>query len=751
MPDLLADLNEPQRQAVEHADGPLLVLAGAGSGKTRVITRRVARLIEKGIAPWNVLAITFTNKAAEEMAARVAALGVPRGATTCTFHSLCARLLREFAHHADLEPNYSIYDRDDQLKLAKEAVIRADLSTSNFAPRKVHASISNAKNELKTPEMLAAEADGDFYLSRVARVYRHYQKLLAENNALDFDDLLMRTAFILRDRPDVRQMLSTRYRYILIDEYQDTNRAQYILAHGIAMDHENLCATGDPDQSIYAWRGADINNILEFESDYPDATVIRLEENYRSTSPILAAASVLISHNIYRKEKALWTRKEGGADVTVSVSDDEHAEARLVAGRIAQYREAGGDFEDVAIFYRVNSLSRVMEEALLNAGIPYRIARGVEFYNRKEIKDVLAYLRVLANPADDLSLTRIINTPARGIGNTTLKRLAQLALDTGQGLLDACRTPDRAGVTTGPAKKVTDFVELMDGLRADLDRPVRQIVEDVVGKTGLEEALSAEAEEDNRPLSNVGELINTATEFDERTEGEGTLTDYLHQISLVSDADHVLGDAGAVTLMTLHAAKGLEFPAVFVIGCEDGLLPFRRDDEPMAGSPTSPDPRYEEERRLTFVGMTRAKEHLTLSCARRRMMRGRTLPMPESPFLAEIGSDGVHREDHTTRFDAILDRLNRRGGPRRGGFYEEADQRQAIEAMDDLYEAAEVSVPPEYEYLREGCRVHHPTFGGGTVVKIDAQPWPHTRAKVAFDQLGTKTLVLSKARLEMPS
>ena len=738
--DLLANLNDPQRRAVQHVDGPLLVLAGAGSGKTRVITHRVAHLIQQGVSPWQVLAITFTNKAAGEMRERVEQLQTPRGSTVCTFHSLCARLLREFAEASGLTPNFSIYDRDDQLRITKEAMARAEVPTDRLTPSTVHATISNAKNELATPAAYAEKVDG-FYERNVARVFAEYEKLLAANNALDFDDLLLRMVYLLRDRPDIRTKLTDRYRYVLIDEYQDTNHAQYVLAHGIALGHENICVTGDPDQSIYAWRGADIGNILDFEADYPNAEVVRLEENYRSTAAILGAANRLISHNTMRKDKALWTSRPGGVDVRVVHCDDEHAEAREVARRIKAHRAGGGEFSDVAVFYRVNSLSRVVEEAMLTSGIPYRIARGVEFYNRKEIKDVLAYLRLISNPADDLSCLRIINTPARGIGATSIKRLLALADSTDESLLPACRRSVEAGLTTAPARKVDGFAALIASLSGDLDRPVRDICEDVVRETGLEELYRKAGEEGTSALANINELISTAAEFDKNFES-GTLADYLQQVSLVSDLDHFEGSGGVATLMTLHAAKGLEFPVVFMVGCEDGLLPFQRGDGPRWEAPDLG--KLEEERRLAFVGMTRAMNDLTLTDVRRRMVRGRYQSQIASPFLDEIGTEGVEVENITT---APSLRPQRGQG---GGFYADARDRARIEGDFDPYEVEmDVEFPPELEHLTEGCRVHHAQFGRGKVTKIHTQPWPETRADIFFDQVGPKRLVLSKAKLEL--
>ncbi len=733
--DILADLNEPQRQAVCHTDGPLLVLAGAGSGKTRVITRRVAYLISRGVPPHNILAVTFTNKAADEMRRRVLDLDAPPGATVATFHSLCARLLREFASLAGLSADYGIFDREDQLRLARRAVELLDIP--DLAHSEALAAISRAKNALQGVQAVAEQADTPYH-RRVAEVYREYEKLLAAHNALDFDDLLLRVACLLRDRPDVRELLGRRYRYVLIDEYQDTNHAQYVIAHGIALDHENIAVTGDPDQSIYAWRGADIGNILEFETDYPNAVVVRLEENYRSRPPILVAASRLIAHNARRKRKDLWTRRQGGTDVRVVRLDDEHAEARYVASQIAGAIQAGQG-GDAAVFYRVNALSRVLEEAMLKAGIAYRVARGVEFYNRKEIKDVVAYLRLLVNPADDLSCRRIINTPPRGIGQATVDKLTHFATVAAVPLLEACRRAEQANLGTAPARRVTAFAAILEDLSKDLDQPVGRIVEQAVRRSGLGQVLAAD-EEGRQARANVDELITAATEFD-AAEG-GSLADFLQRVSLVSDADHLEG-SGAVTLMTLHAAKGLEFDQVFLIGCEDGLLPFRRGgDQPRATSwQTMARDELEEERRLAFVGMTRARERLVLTTVSRRMLRGQTASQVPSPFLSELDGEGVSVEDVTTPLVEVPHR--RRSAARRGGFYADVDERAAIEALE-----AAAAVPPEYEHLKVGCWVHSPRFGGGRVVKL-ANRWPETRVVVDFTDCGRKTLVLRLAQLEI--
>ncbi|MCP4378980.1 MAG: UvrD-helicase domain-containing protein [bacterium] len=737
MDHLLDKLNEPQRQAVTHVNGAMLILAGAGSGKTRAITYRVANLIANGVAPWHVLAITFTNKAAREMSSRVETLNVPTGATLCTFHSLCARLLREFANRAGIMDNYTIYDRADQVRLTKEAIAVSGVPGTNFQPAAVHASIGRAKNKLQTPVAYAQQA-GNYYEEQVSKVYTEYQRLLHANNALDFDDLLLRMAFMLRDNSDIGELLSQRYRYVMIDEYQDTNHAQYLLAQAIAKPHGNLCVTGDPDQSIYAWRGADISNILEFEKDYPDSKVVVLDENYRSTEAILKGASSLIAHNHHRKEKDLWTSRTGGANITVVYCNDEHEEAQWIARRIEQLRNEGMSAEQMAIFYRVNSLSRVLEKALRENAIPYRIARGVEFYNRKEVKDLLAYLKVIINPVDDISCLRIINTPARGIGATTIKRLVDYGRMSGMSILEICRNGQPAGLKPAAAKKVAAFADLIDSQSARKEQPVADIVKQVIEATHLKDALGGDEAPDASAWQNVGELVNNATEFDADSQG-GTLEEYLHQVALVADADHMEGGDGAVTLMTLHSAKGLEFPAVFIVGWEDGLLPFQRGDQTPSRQlkPSSED---EEERRLAFVGMTRAMEHLALTCARKRMQRGRTTSQIASPFIDEIGTEMVTVEDITTApKNPWADRT-----PHRGGFMDDSCVREMIQAAD-----TDEAFPPEYEYLRVGSRVQHPMFGRGTVVSRGTQRWPETRLKIHFEDLGPKTIKLSCTRLDI--
>lgn len=730
---LLDDLTAPQREAATHVDGPLLIVAGAGSGKTRVITRRVAYLVSQGIPANSILAITFTNKAAGEMKERISAL-LDRPLrdfgrldqpwpTICTFHSLCLRILRHYAARVGLPTNFSIYDSADQNKLIKEAIKALDISSTNFSPSTVHATISNAKNQLITAAAFAQNA-GDFYQRTVARIFTKYQQLLQQNNALDFDDLMLRTAHAFRDFPDVLKELQERFQYLLIDEYQDTNHAQYVIAHALALRHRNICVVGDPDQSIYAWRGADIKNILEFERDYPDAKVVRLEQNYRSSQRILRIASELISRNTQRKEKGLWTENAKGEPAVFLMCQDEHDEADQVMRQFrALQQNSGYAWNQMAVFYRMNSLSRVMEDALRHANIPYQIARGVEFYNRKEIKDVLAYLRVIANPNDEVSLARIVNVPTRGLGDTSLKQISAHATAHGLSLLDALGQADRiAGISARAGNSARQFVALIhqwqslaaEGVPGTDKGPgaVQRVMESVVRLSGLEALLRKEGGDEQAELANVGELISAATEYDTGNP-QGSLQEYLAGVSLVSDVDHMKGAGGAVTLMTLHAAKGLEFPVVAMIGLEEGVLPHSR----AANSMTE----LEEERRLCFVGITRARERLILSRAAYRTIRGLRERTIGSPFLNEMAADEIRIVDRSG-----LSNLRDRGVER------DRLQRESRELAAQF---------------RRGQRVRHPTYGIGRIAEI-SDMGQQTRAVIEFDTVGQKILILQYSRLE---
>jgi DNA helicase-2/ATP-dependent DNA helicase PcrA len=608
-------LTDSQKQAVFYKDGPLLVIAGPGSGKTRVITSRIAALIESGVRPWNICAITFTNKAAEEMRIRVAHSTTASGVHVSTFHSLCVRILRQYAQAAQMQPNFSIFDTNDQKRAMKEAIKDCGVDSTNFTPAKMLGFVSKLKNDLEDIEAFEADAD-DSFSKNAAKIYNRYQQVLKQNNAVDFDDLLVNTAYLLRDHPDVREELSRRYRYLLVDEYQDTNHAQYQIAKGIALAHRNICVTGDPDQSIYRWRGADIENILSFEKDWPEAVVVKLEENFRSTPNILEKADQLIAANSKRKEKKLIATRDRGQDVKIEICDDESAEAHAMADKIEALINEGKDPNEIAVFYRVNAMSRGIEEAFVQRQLPYQVVRGVEFYARKEIRDLLAYLKVLVNPQDDVAFLRAVGTHPRGIGKTSLDRLRQFANIHGQSLSLAALSANQVESINRPTQaRLMAFAAMFEKFRQEIEQEVAPLMEVLFTESGMENALSNESE----AIENISQLINSAAEYDQRAETPN-LTDYLQMIALYR-------------LMTLHAAKGLEFDHAFIIGLEDGILPHERsvygDSEDL-----------EEERRLFFVGITRARKTLDILYARSRVIRGQFIRSTPSQFLYEIGFEG---------------------------------------------------------------------------------------------------------------
>jgi DNA helicase-2/ATP-dependent DNA helicase PcrA len=621
------NLTESQQKAVWHRDGPLLIIAGPGSGKTRVITNRVAALVNQGVTPFSICAITFTNKAADEMRNRVFAMKAAGGVHISTFHSLCVRILRQFWQAAGISPDFSIYDETNQKNCIKEAIKAAELDTKNFPPARILETISRLKNNLQD---IAAGGSSDYFSQCLAKMYSNYQKILKQNNALDFDDLLVKTAFLLRDFPDIRRQLNERFRYLMIDEYQDTNHAQYQIARGLSLEHGNICVTGDPDQSIYGWRGADIGNILAFERDWPQAVVVKLEENFRSGPEILVVADRLISANKSRKLKNLIPTKQAGAEIVVRCLDDEQAEAAFVAAFLRQLLDSGADANQTAVFYRVNSMSRAIEEAFIESRIPYQVVRGIEFYNRKEIRDILAYLRIIVNSADRQALLRIINTPARGIGNTTIARLETFAASKGISLYQAVKNCNSLNsIPAGTKAKLENFSNMIEDFRKGIAGPVAVLMDRVFKASGLYEFLQAEtAEEDYSkasPLDNVAELISSAERFDQQQGG--ALVDFLQHIALFSDTDAYDSQSGKVSLMTLHCAKGLEFENVFIIGLEQGILPHERSMDFIS--------EIEEERRLFFVGITRAKKRLCITLSRHRTIHGRTMMTIASRFLFE--------------------------------------------------------------------------------------------------------------------
>jgi len=624
-------LTGSQRKAVFHVEGPLLVLAGPGSGKTRVITYRIASLIDSGVAPYNICAITFTNKAADEMRQRVAAMDIARGTHISTFHSLCVRILRRYANKAGIKPNFSIYDESEQSRCMKQAVKDCELDTANFSPARMLDAVSALKNRLIDVDVFRMEAD-DFFSKTLAGIYARYQQILTERNALDFDDLLMKAAFLLHNFPDVCTELGNRFRFLLIDEYQDTNHAQYKIAKLLVSAHNNICVTGDPDQSIYRWRGADIRNILNFEKDWPNAAIVKLEENFRSKPKILEIADRLIAENKNRKQKKLIPTKPPAAKIVITGFEDEEDEADAVVSRVKELIKAGASLNDVAVFYRVNAQSRALEQAFIRNKISYQIVRGTEFYSRKEIRDVLAYLKILVNPDDEIALLRIINTPARGIGKTTLNKVRSYAALHSIGFFEGLKKAEQIEILSkAPKVKISAFINMLEQFKKDINGKVGLLLERVFVESGLESSLKAAGAEGENALENVNELLNTASQYDRQTE-QPSLLDYLQQISLFSDVDAYDASSGQVALMTLHAAKGLEFENVFIVGAEDGLLPHEKSD-------TEDEDELEEERRLFFVGITRAKAGLYISYARYRTMRGQLLRTIPSRFLFELGVD----------------------------------------------------------------------------------------------------------------
>ena len=627
----LSTLNPPQREAVLHTDGPLLILAGAGSGKTRVLTHRVARLIEDGVPPWAILAITFTNKAAREMKNRIDNL-CGEGADDAwimTFHACCARMLRKDIEKLGYDRNFSIFDDDDQNKLIKNVLTELKLSEKNFPPREIRAAISDAKNKLMTPEEYKRAVGNQFPQSKYAEVYIQYERALKKSNALDFDDLLMKTIQLLVNHPPVLEYYQRKFRYIMVDEYQDTNAAQYKMVYLLAGDRRNVCVVGDDDQSIYGWRGADIRNILDFEKDFPGCKVVKLEQNYRSTSTILDAANQVIAHNSGRKEKTLWTDSGEGEKIRLFRAEDERDEAVWVGKTLADLQKKGESMGDAAILYRMNAQSRVVEEVLVRLGIPYRVYGGMKFYERKEVKDLVSYLRMLVNPNDDLALERIINEPKRGIGDSTVDQLKDFAREEEMPLLSAVFAADEAGLTKRALSSVEKFAGLMEELAdAKLRMPPQTLLRYVIEQTGYEEQFKKEDNEENaNRLGNIKELENAVAEYVE-ADPQGGLEGFLENVALVTDLDNLDEKTRALTLMTLHSAKGLEFQHVFLIGMEEGIFPTSRA--------MMDDVKMEEERRLCYVGITRARKQLYLSCARSRALFAMRNYNESSRFLQEI-------------------------------------------------------------------------------------------------------------------
>ena len=645
--DLMQGLNEPQQRAVACLQGPLLIVAGAGSGKTRVLTFRIANLLEHGVPPYRILAITFTNKAAREMRERVDALigDAAQDVWLSTFHSFCARFLRmELEHYGRYAKNFVIYDAADSKGLIRECLKELNIDEKHTAPGAVQAHISDAKNRLLDVAAFTAQAT-DFFAEQVAKIYALYQSKLQENNALDFDDLLMLTVELLTKNEELRTKYQKKFQYILVDEYQDTNGAQYAITKLLAAEHRNICVVGDADQSIYGWRGADMRNIMNFEKDYPEATVILLEQNYRSTKNILAAANAVIENNLTRKKKELWTDNPTGDRITIYEGATEKNEAAYIVREVERLHTMFHvKYGDIAVLYRTNAQSRNIEEAFYATGVPYAMVGSVRFYDRREIKDIIAYLRVIYNPRDTLSLLRIINVPRRGLGPTSIARMMETAEEYRISLFEVITDAQLLSMIPKLSAKVKlaleEFAAMVFTFMGQLGtRPIHEIVEDVIETSGYAAALEEEKKEDNRDrLENLREFISVAKNFDDgAAEGENGLADFLAQIALISDVDQTEQSDGTVTLMTFHAAKGLEFPAVFMAGMEEGLFPHSRT--------LLDDTEIEEERRTCYVGITRAERRLYLTYARQRTIYGRTEMSRPSRFLAEIPEELVEHKE----------------------------------------------------------------------------------------------------------
>lgn len=724
-------LNDRQCEAVKHTEGPLLITAGAGSGKTKVLTCRIAHLLELGVAPYRILAITFTNKAAKEMKERVTNLVGAQADSIwlSTFHSFCAKLLRfEVDGFHGYTRNFTIYDSSDQLVLVKDCLKKLNLDDKQFMPRSVLGTISSAKNVLMDAKAFAAQAS-DFYEQKVADVYALYQEKLRENNAVDFDDLLFLAVRLLQEKEDVREKYQSRFQYILVDEYQDTNHAQYALTKILAARWRNICVVGDADQSIYAWRGADIRNIIDFTRDYPDAASIKLEQNYRSTKTILHAANAVIDNNESRPKKTLWTEKPAGNKIIHYQAQTEHDEADYIAGVIYNRHEISHEpYGDMAILFRTNAQSRVLEEKLMRYAIPYTMVGGTKFYDRKEIKDVLAYLRLLYNPEDSLSLTRIINVPKRNIGATTMEHVAAYAEEQGISLFEALSSTDEIPVTKRARTSLENFAAMIFDLLNDIEgKDVLSLIETVIKQTGYGDMLDKEAEHDPQGESrkeNVGEFLSVAKDYMD-SNPDGNLQDFLENVALVSDVDDFESSDSKVTLMTLHAAKGLEFPVVFLTGLDEGLFPHSR---------TLMDPaQVEEERRLAYVGITRAERQLYVTNAITRTMYGRISAYMPSRFLAEIPPQLM--EDYHRKSAMPQSRTTAVPGKQR---------------VSILTKPVASSLPKKHavtDTFAKGDKVRHKIWGIGTVLDVIGEG-PNMQMKIQFPTKGVRQVVVKYAPLE---
>ena len=731
-------LNEKQKEAVLHTEGPLLILAGAGSGKTRVLTHRIAYLIEeKGINPWNILAITFTNKAAGEMRERVDKI-VGFGSESIwvsTFHSACVRILRRFIDRLGYDTSFTIYDADDQKSLMKDVCRYLQVDTKIYKERSLLAAISAAKDELITPKEYLLNAGGDFGKKKIAEVYEEYEKQLRANNALDFDDLLLRTVQLFQTQPDVLDYYQERFRYIMVDEYQDTNTAQFELIRLLSSKYRNLCVVGDDDQSIYKFRGANIKNILSFEDVFQDAKVIKLEQNYRSTTPILNCANNVIKHNYRRQEKVLWTDKKTGEDVFYYEAPTDRDEATFVARKIYQLFNSGVNYRDIAVLMRANSLSRVIEETFKLHSIPYKVYGGFKFYDRKEIKDFISYLRMAVNPFDNDAILRNINNPARGIGDTTVNKLKAYAAANSMNLFSALSEIDKSGLPSAAISKLKGFYEILsDLIQKSSEMVATAFSKYVLFKSGFLDALSHGTDDDLNRLENMKELVSSIEEFVKTNQG-ASISEYLQSVSLLSDTDEMTDD-NLVTVATIHAVKGLEFDNVFIIACEENIFPSAMSED------------IEEERRLMYVAVTRAKERLFVSWSKTRFRFNEVVANRKSRFINEMADREICFERNYSpfaKFGGYSDSYR--------GSYRELDKKIESENYSN-YNASNYSTPPkktvssfkneDYLKFKPNCIVNHTKFGRGYITAVDGEG-ENAILSIMFSGLGIKKFALSIA------
>lgn len=735
--DYLNGLNDRQKQAVLHTDGPLLILAGAGSGKTRVVTHKIAYLIkEKGIFPGNILAITFTNKAANEMKGRVADLldtNVDR-MWMGTFHSICVRILRRDIDKIGYNRSFTIYDRDDQITLIKECLKEKNLSKDMYKESSVLAQISNLKDSMTNPDTFINENYKDFYKRNIGELYAIYQKKLKQYNALDFDDLIIKTVEMLRANPDILGYYQKRFQYVFVDEYQDTNKVQYQLTQLLSAGHHNLCVVGDPDQSVYSWRGADISNILDFENDYKGATTILLEQNYRSTQNILGLANKVIKNNPYRKDKNLWTSNQDGEPIIYNELSDEKNEAEFVVNKIDELLGEDYKLSDCAILYRTNAQSRSFEEFFMTKAIPYKIVGGLKFYDRKEIKDIVAYLKVVENPVDNISVKRIINTPRRGIGLSTIEKVEEFAERTNDSLYGALLSLDEIDLSARAKNSLRLFVDMMNTLMAKKElMGIKDFIEEVIVSSGYISDLEKEDTiESQTRLDNIREFISVAIDF-EMQMGESNLEEFLANIALLSDVDKTSDSTNVVTMMTVHGAKGLEFPVVFMVGMEDGLFPtFRALDN---------ESDLEEERRLCYVAVTRAEKLLFISSAKIRTIYGKTNYSLPSRFINEMG-DAIEKQEKDSYREQLVQVKDYR------------TKKETINTSQRPFIIQGIAKPEKSmnkvsSDIKLGDKVSHKKWGIGTVVQVKDREDEDKELTIAFDTEGLKRLLQSIAPIEV--